>query len=142
MHAQTLHHVAALGHEIRLTPWRMLLIVGATTLPTIPGLITDPADPILRITACTGAPGCPQALGDTRQLARRLAPLLPEGQGLHLSGCAKGCAHPVRADLTLTATAEGYDLILGGTASDMPSLTGLSPKAILDHLKAPNAPPL
>lgn len=142
MRAETLHHLAALGHDLRLTPWRMLLIVGAVEVPEIPGLITDPADPILRITTCTGAPGCPQALGDTRQLARQLAPHLAATQSLHLSGCAKGCAHPAPADLTLTATGQGYDLIRHGSAHDTPSLTGLTPQAIQDLLKDPNAPSL
>ncbi|MFP5478479.1 MAG: precorrin-3B synthase [Alphaproteobacteria bacterium] len=142
MRAGTLHALAALNRELRPTPWRMLLIVGATTLPDIPGLITDPADPLLRITACTGAPACPQALGDTRQLARRLAPHLAPGRTIHISGCAKGCAHPSPAETTLTATGTGYDLIRNGTASDTPSLPGLTPQAILDHLKAPNAPHL
>lgn len=142
MRAATLQALAALGHEIRPTPWRMLLLVGATSAPRITGVLTDPADPILRITACTGAPACPQALGDTRDLARQLAAHLPGTQALHLSGCAKGCAHPAPAALTLTATGQGYDLIRNGTAADTPSLTGLSPQAILDHLKAPNAPHL
>ncbi|MBL9073570.1 precorrin-3B synthase [Tabrizicola sp.] len=142
MRAETLQTLAALGHEIRPTPWRMLLLVGATTVPDLPGLITDPADPILRITACTGAPGCPQAQGDTRHLARRLAPHLAENQTLHLSGCAKGCAHPGPAETTLTATGQGYDLIRHGTAHDTPSLTGLTPEAILTYLKAPDAPRL
>jgi precorrin-3B synthase len=142
MQAGTLHQLATLGHEIRPTPWRMLLLVGATTVPAIPGLITDPTDPILRITACSGAPACPQALGDTRHLARHLAPHLAATQTLHISGCAKGCAHPAPADLTLTATTHGYDLIRNGTASDPPSLTGLTPAVLKDHLKAPHAPPL
>lgn len=142
MRAKTLSALAALGHEIRPTPWRMLFLAGARTLPAIPGLITDPADPILRVTACTGAPACPQALGDTRQLARSLAACLPEGQSLHVSGCAKGCAHPAASDLTLTATPGGYDLIRNGTASDTPSRRGLTPAAILDLLKAPHAPHL
>ncbi|WP_374375743.1 precorrin-3B synthase [Tabrizicola sp.] len=142
MRAETLHLLAALGHDLRPTPWRMLLIVGATEVPDIPGLITNPADPILRITACTGAPGCPQAQGDTRHLARQLAPHLAENQTLHLSGCAKGCAHPGPAETTLTATGQGYDLIRHGTAHDTPSLTGLTPEAILTHLKAPDAPRL
>ena len=140
MRAETLHQLAALGHEIRPTPWRMLLIVGAKELPTIPGLITDPADPILRITACTGAPACPQALGDTRHLARQIAPHLASAQTLHISGCAKGCAHPTVAETTLTATGTGYNLIRNGTAHDTPSLRNLSLQAILNHLKAPNAP--
>ena len=142
MRAETLLALAALGHEIRPTPWRMLFLVGATTLPTIPGLITDPADPILRVTACTGAPGCPQALGDTRHLARNLAAHLPAGRHLHLSGCAKGCAHPGACDLTLVATGDSYDLIHNGTASDAPTLRGLHPAALPDLLKAPHAPSL
>lgn len=142
MRAETLHKLAELNREIRPTPWRMLLLAGATELPAIAGLITDPADPILRITACTGAPACPQALGDTRQLARQLAPHLAAGQTLHISGCAKGCAHPSAAGTTLTATGQGYDLIRNGTAHDTPSQRNLSPQAILDHLKAPNAPHL
>jgi precorrin-3B synthase len=142
MRAETLHALSALGHEIRPTPWRMLFLVGATALPAITGLITDPADPILRITACTGAPACPQALGETRRLARALAPHLPAGQALHLSGCAKGCAHPAPAELTLTASGKGYDLILDGSASDTPSLRGLAPDALSTVLKAPHAPPL
>lgn len=142
MRAKTLQALAALGHELRPTPWRMLLLAGVEALPDMPDLITDPAHPILRVIACTGAPACPQGLGDTRQLARILAPALPEGRMLHVSGCAKGCAHPAPADLTLVATAQGYDLIRHGTASDTPSLSGLSPKAIPDHLKAPHAPHL
>jgi precorrin-3B synthase len=142
MRAETLHALAALDRELRPTPWRMLLIVGATELPAIPGLITDPSDPILRISACTGAPACPQALGDTRTLARHVAPHLAATQTLHISGCAKGCAHPALAELTITATVQGYDLIRNGTASDTPSLKGLTPQAIQDHLKALHAPHL
>jgi precorrin-3B synthase len=142
MRAETLQALAALGHGIRPTPWRMLFLAGATSLPLIPGLITDAADPILRITACTGAPGCPQARGDTRLLARALAPVLRPGQRLHISGCAKGCAHPGPAPTVLTATGQGHDLILNGTASATPSLRHLGPQAIQDQLKAPNAPSL
>jgi precorrin-3B synthase len=140
MRADTLAALSDLGHEIRPTPWRMLLLAGATRLPDMPGLVTNPTDPILRITACTGAPGCPQAHGDTRVLARSLAPLLPQGQHLHVSGCTKGCAHPGPADLTLVAAPQGYDLVQGGTAQDTPSQAGLTPAAIPHFLKAFHAP--
>jgi precorrin-3B synthase len=142
MRAETLAAIAALGHEVRPTPWRMLFLVGATTLPSIPGLIGDDTDPILRVTACTGAPACPQALGETRSLARALAASLAPGESLHVSGCAKGCAHPGPADLTLTATADGYDLVRNGRAADTPVVTDLSATAALDHLKALHAPHL
>jgi precorrin-3B synthase len=142
MRAETLAAIAALGHEIRPTPWRMLFLVGAKTLPSIPGLIADDADPILRVTACTGAPACPQGLGETRSLARVLALHLGSDQRLHISGCAKGCAHPGPAPIVLTATGQGHDLILNGTASATPSLRHLSPQTIQDHLKALHAPSL
>jgi len=129
MQAETLARLAALG-PLRLTPWRMLLIEGATALPAIPGLITDPADPLRRVVACTGAPGCPQAQAPTRDLARRLAPEVPAGQVLHVSGCAKGCAHPGPAAITLTATPAGFDLIHGGTAADPPIRRGLDPATL------------
>lgn len=116
MAAQDLARLADIG-ALRLTPWRAVLIEGAQTLPPLPGLITDPQDPRLRVTACTGAPGCPQGRADTRALARALAPHLPPGTHLHVSGCAKGCAHPGPAPLTLVAQDQTrFALIRNGRA--------------------------
>jgi precorrin-3B synthase len=103
----------------------MLLIEAATTMPTLPGLITDPADPLLRVVACIGAPGCAQGHAATRVLAGQLARHVPPGQTLHVSGCAKGCAMPRAADVTLTATPTGFDLILNGTADAVPNHTSM-----------------
>lgn len=99
--------LARLG-PLRLTPWRMLLLEGP--VPPDPALITDPGDPLLRVIACPGAPACPQGQAPTRDLARRLAPRVPAGAVLHLSGCAKGCAHPGPADITLTAAGDQWHL--------------------------------
>jgi precorrin-3B synthase len=140
--ARTLSALVATRRAIRVTPWRMLVLEGTGPVPDLPGVITAPGDPLLAVIACTGAPGCSQARGDTRALARSLVSRLPPGLRLHVSGCAKGCAHPLPADLTLTATAQGYDLIRNGTASDTPALTNLTPQAIQDHLKVPDAPRL
>jgi precorrin-3B synthase len=127
MQAETLAALASLG-PIRVTPWRMLLIESVATLPKIEGVITDPNDPMLRVIACTGAPGCPQAHAVTRDLARALAPQLTAP--LHISGCAKGCAYPA-AMRSLTATAVGFDLIYDGPASGIPDRIGLSAKDLL-----------
>lgn len=118
---------------LRLTPWRMLLLEGAA--PAGAGLITDPRDPLLRVAACTGAPGCPQALRDTRALATRLAPHVPQGALWHVSGCAKGCAHPGPADLTLTACDRGFRVIAQGRAGDRGHDT-LDAEAILAQAQA------
>lgn len=131
--AETLADLAALG-PLRMTPWRMLLVEGATRIPALPGLIAEPGDPRLQLRACTGAPGCRHAHAPTRALARQLAPHLPKGQVLHVSGCAKGCGWPRAADLTLTATPEGFDLIRGGCASDIPQLRGLPPARLPEVL--------
>ncbi|UWQ31762.1 precorrin-3B synthase [Leisingera sp. M527] len=130
MPAATLADLADHG-EIRLTPWRALLVTGAASLPPLPGLILDATDPRLQVIACTGAPGCLQALSSTRDLARDLAPHVPAGRKLHISGCAKGCACPGAAALTLTATAQDdFSLIRHGTAADQPLKTHLSADAL------------
>ena len=141
MEAETLAALAELG-PLRLTPWRRLLIEGAPRLPDLAGLITAADDPLLRVVACIGAPGCAQGRGETRGLARHLAAVVPKGQRLHVSGCAKGCAAPRATDLTLTATAPGeYDLIRDGHADAPPHLCGLTPAAIASHLrKSADAP--
>lgn len=133
MRAETLSMLAEIG-PLRVTPWRMILIEGAGAIPGSVGLITDSDSPLLRIVACTGAPGCPQALIATRPLARRLSGSLPPGERLHVSGCAKGCAHPGAAPLTLVGRPDGtVDLIRGGTATDAPARAGLDPETLNFH---------
>ncbi|MEH6644400.1 precorrin-3B synthase [Sulfitobacter sp.] len=133
LRVETLSTLAKHG-GLRLTPWRLILVESARQLPKIEGVITNPANPLLRITACTGAPGCTQAFGKTRSLGKALAPHLGDTGMLHISGCTKGCAHPRPAPLTLTAQADGYALIRDGKAGDTPSLSGLSPDDLKDHL--------
>ncbi len=135
MQAETLAKLAGLG-PLRITPWRMVLIEGAQTMPTLAHVITDADDQMLRVIACTGAPACIQAHGPTRDLARALAPHIPQGQVCHVSGCAKGCAHPTAAALTLTATPSGFDLVQNGRAGDTPTLAGLAPSYIPQALNA------
>jgi precorrin-3B synthase len=133
--AQSLMGLGERDHNLILTPWRMILLQGAGSAPSDPALITRPDDPLLHVSACTGAPDCPQALGPTRALARDLAAFTTKH--LHVSGCTKGCAHPNKADLTLVATSKGYNLIRGGSASDAPHRRDLPPHLIPDAINAP-----
>ncbi|MDP0926870.1 cobalamin biosynthesis protein CobG [Paracoccus onubensis] len=112
---------------VRLTPWRGVLAEGDAVLPVHDDLIGDPGDPRLRIAACIGKPRCPSASVGTFALANRLAPHLPAGGTLHVSGCAKGCAHPGPADLTLTGRDGRFDLILNGAPADHPARRGFHP---------------
>ena len=133
MPVDTLRALSALG-LLRITPWRSLLVEGVQTMPALSELITHADDVRLRVSACTGAPGCSQAAAPTRELAHALAPLIPLGHRLHVSGCSKGCAHPHKA-LTLVATPTGFDLIQHGTAASPPDARDLNPAAIAAHLK-------
>jgi precorrin-3B synthase len=140
----------ALGVDsLRLTPWRAFLIAGldqsgAELLVgsmTELGFIADADDPRLRIAACVGAPACMHGARCVREDAARWAAILPKGDGvvLHVSGCAKGCAKPTATAATFTATATGYDLILGGRAGDSPTRRSLSSAEVADLFAAEGA---
>jgi precorrin-3B synthase len=153
LHADDLHALAALAevhgfNELRLTPWRALLLPCAD-LDAAQKIVADAAgrglviaadDPRLSVIACPGAPECPQAHAPTRDLAEILAPLAErlasEGARLHISGCAKGCASPAAAKVALVATPRGFDLIDNGCANDAPTLRGLGVNEIEDAMRA------
>ncbi|MGB1034495.1 MAG: precorrin-3B synthase [Primorskyibacter sp.] len=130
LRAQTLRRLADLAPVIRVTPFRGVHLPCGPILPNVladaPDVIVDAADPRLRLRACTGAPGCPQALGTTRDWAERWAAVIPPGATLHVSGCAKGCAHPAPADLTVVARAGTFDLVTQGHPWDEPTSRGLT----------------
>lgn len=107
---------------IRVTPWRLILLENAHDADTT-GYVTNPRDPLLHVHACPGAPACAAATVDTRSLARTLAPLHPGG--LHVSGCAKGCAHPRAAPVTLVGRDGAFDLVEQGRPWDEPRQRGL-----------------
>jgi precorrin-3B synthase len=116
---------------LRITPWRMILVEGLQEMLHFEGVVTTADDPRLRIDACTGAPACRQGHADTRALATALAPHLGAGASLHVSGCAKGCAHPAISAITLVATDDGFDLIRNGSAGDKPLVRGLTGESLL-----------
>jgi precorrin-3B synthase len=126
-----LRYLGNCARALRMTPWRMILAEGMDEMPQCEGLIARAEDPILRVIACSGAPRCAQAHADTRTLAEALAPHIAEDARLHVSGCAKGCAHSGPASITLVATGEGFDLVRGGSVRDAPVLRGLSRAGIL-----------
>jgi precorrin-3B synthase len=88
------------------------------------GFIVRANDPRRFVVACAGAPICASAHIAARTLAPRIATdcaqALAEGSVIHVSGCAKGCAHPTSAPLTVVGTAKGCGLVADGTARDAP----------------------
>ncbi|ASJ71883.1 precorrin-3B synthase [Granulosicoccus antarcticus] len=127
--SEDLYTLAPLGN-LRLTPWRMILIEGVGD-GAAAGVGLRAGDPRLNVFACTGAPGCAQAHSSTLGIARSLAAQLAHGERLHVAGCIKGCAHPSSAAITLVATApDEYKLIRNGKACDQPVRVGLRAEQI------------
>ena len=120
-----LRHLSGYGQALRTTPWRMMLVEGLREMPRREDMITQADDPTLRVIACSGAPRCREAHADTRALATALAPHIAADARLHVSGCAKGCAHSGQASITLVATGDGFDLVRDGSTRDTPIRRGL-----------------
>lgn len=108
---------AAGARDIRPAPGRVLLATGlaaqragsfAAAAERL-GCLTRADDPRAFLAACPGAPACACAVFPARALAGEvaaaLAPLLDGTVSVHLSACAKGCAHPAPATLTLVGIA-------------------------------------
>jgi precorrin-3B synthase len=53
-------------------------------------------------------------------IAEVAAPLHGKLATIHLSGCAKGCAHPRKAALTIVGSPAGCELVADGSARDAP----------------------
>jgi precorrin-3B synthase len=117
---------------IRVAADRALLIIGLTrrTAPIVAaeaerlGFIVRVDDPRRYVIACAGAPICAAA----HIAARSIAPTITEAAGkyldsrfrIHISGCAKGCAHAGTASLTVVGRYDGCAVIANGTVHDVP----------------------
>jgi precorrin-3B synthase len=126
------------GH-VRLTPKRSVVIpdvqpdhrLEILAAASDRGLLVDESDPLLRVTACVGAPACRASFGETRTLARELSeivrPLLAAGATVHVSGCNKSCALTGYASVTVVRDQKGCRLgldvdVAGTSASGVVSL--------------------
>ncbi|WP_026595391.1 precorrin-3B synthase [Methyloferula stellata] len=148
LHADQLDLLASLApNGLRLTPWRCILLPGtkpeALELSERAGLIVSPEDARLAIVACPGHPSCAAAQIDTRRAAEALAPLArafsPKGIAMHISGCSKGCASALPAQIALAGRDGAYDLIFNGRADAEPTLRGLDLARMLAALREAQA---
>lgn len=117
--------------EFRLAPGRAILAVAASAsvcaelqdMAPRYGFIGDPGDTRLCIAACPGSPACASGHIAARVVAEQFAALgtglFDNSLSLHISGCGKGCARPLAADLTFVGQQDGIGLVLGGKASDV-----------------------
>ena len=117
---------------LRAAPDRALMAIGLTANTASAfaaaagqlGFIVRADDPRRRVIACAGAPICASAHIASRAIAPRVAATIASLRDgaftVHLSGCAKGCAHAAPAALTVVGTPDGCALIANGSAHDTP----------------------
>jgi precorrin-3B synthase len=120
------------GCGLRAAPDRALLAIGLTEQRAADfvaaaeqfGFVTHANDPRRHVVACAGAPLCASAYLATREMAPRIAAAaaryLARETTIHVSGCAKGCAHPTAAALTVVGTSGDCALVANGPARDAP----------------------
>ncbi|MGW7093213.1 cobalamin biosynthesis protein CobG [Streptomyces sp. NPDC054874] len=123
------------GNELRLTPWRGIVIPGpfepfepfgqsepsgqsgqsgqsghaAEALDALAaaGLITGPDSPWTGVGACIGHPGCAKSLSDVR--AEAGAAVGPVGRlPVYWSGCERRCGHPHGEWIDVVVTPDGH----------------------------------
>ncbi|MFD3794922.1 cobalamin biosynthesis protein CobG [Streptomyces californicus] len=104
------------GGELRLTPWRGIVVPGPFTgaeaadalgALAAAGLITSPDSPWTGVGACIGRPGCAKSLADVR--AEAGAALGPAGRlPVYWSGCERRCGHPHGEWIDVVATPDGH----------------------------------
>lgn len=101
---------------VHITPWYSLILhdleeeVAEQVVKVLApnGLIFDRKSTWLRVSACTGRPGCKKSLADTRGDASHAIAdgRLPEGR-VHFSGCERRCGKPKGGYFDYLATGDG-----------------------------------
>ena len=109
--------LAGAADELQVTPWRSVAVPDVEETATLvaalcrAGLVLDPSSPWLRLTACTGLPGCAKSRADVRAdaTAALLGGRLPaDGARQHWAGCERRCGRPRGDVVDVVATGTGY----------------------------------
>ncbi|OMC29424.1 precorrin-3B synthase [Mycobacterium sp. GA-1841] len=116
LQARVAHFLAAIEAPLVITPWRSVLVcdvaedIADTALRVLAplGLVFDEASPWLRVSACTGSPGCAKSAADVRADAAD-AVHTPSDAHRHFVGCERACGSPPAAEV-LIACEDGYRL--------------------------------
>ena len=141
---------AAGARGLCVSPDRALFVVGLTQEARLAftaaaeqlGFIVHDDDPRRHVIACAGAPTCAAGHIPARAMApaitKNLAAYAADSFSVHISGCAKGCAHSGKATLTIVGVPFGCALIGNGTVRDAPFATAPIddlPAAVVDHMR-------
>ncbi|WP_151548551.1 MULTISPECIES: precorrin-3B synthase [Corynebacterium] len=122
--------LAASDKPVRITPWAGVVVCdldedeaeAAAKVLAPQGLVFDRHSPWLRVSACTGLPGCSKSRSDVRgdALSAIRTQALPDpstADAVHFSGCERRCGHPLHNYWDYVAESDGdYDVtVASGT---------------------------
>ncbi|MFD5424913.1 hypothetical protein [Streptomyces sp. NPDC127084] len=149
--AQARALLPAPADDIRLTPWRGVVVAGFTDAAAArarldalgrAGFVTGTDSPRYGVGACTGRPGCAKSLADVRADAEA-TPVEGRGLPVYWSGCERRCGHPQGAYVDVVATLDGtYRVSVHGDPTPAPapaleSESGSGAAARTDSLTCP-----
>ncbi|KQU47872.1 precorrin-3B synthase [Rhodococcus sp. Leaf278] len=118
--ARLAEFLAAIDRPVIMTPWRSLIVCDLDEVPAEQvvrvlapmGLIFDAESPWVRVSACTGSPGCAKSLADVRSDLKAAvdARMTPRDERQHWSGCERRCGRPKGEVTDVIATGIGYQV--------------------------------
>lgn len=118
--ARLAEFLAAVDRPVIVTPWRSLIVCDLAEEPAEQvvrvlapmGLIFDAESPWIRVSACTGSPGCSRSLADVRSDLEAAvdARMTPRDERQHWSGCERRCGRPKGEVTDVIATGIGYQV--------------------------------
>ncbi|MCZ4520352.1 precorrin-3B synthase [Rhodococcus ruber] len=118
--ARLAEFLAAIDRPVIVTPWRSLIVCDLDEEPAEQvvrvlapmGLIFDAESPWIRVSACTGSPGCAKSLADVRSDLEAAvdARMTPRDERQHWSGCERRCGRPKGEVTDVIATGIGYQV--------------------------------
>ena len=117
--ARVAEYLAAIEAPMVITPWRSVLVcdldeaVADAALRVLAplGLVFDANSPWLKVSACTGSPGCEHSAADVREDAA-MSLGTHSGEHRHFVGCDRACGSPPTGQV-LVASGQGYRLLRG-----------------------------
>jgi precorrin-3B synthase len=117
--ARVAEYLAAIEGPMVITPWRSVLVcdleetVADAALRVLAplGLVFDTHSPWLKVSACTGSPGCAHSAADVRADAA-VALGTNSAEHRHFVGCERACGSPPTGQV-LVASGQGYRLLQG-----------------------------
>ncbi|MET7785484.1 cobalamin biosynthesis protein CobG [Streptomyces sp900116325] len=127
------------GGEVRLTPWRSVVVTGVARGAAAArlaewgaaGLVVGPDSAWTGVGACIGRPGCAKSLADVRGDAEAAVTAGDPGVArlpVYWSGCERRCGHPKGSWVDVVAVPGGHQVsLVRGDVRDAPATVHGSP---------------